>query len=111
MKLLLDQHLSWRLGTLLIPAFEAVAHVRALGLAESDDAEIFAWARTHDHAVVTKDADFSDLVVRHGPPPLVVWLRLGNAGTERLAAVLVAHRHRLELEARNSQTGLVILQG
>jgi predicted nuclease of predicted toxin-antitoxin system len=40
---------------------------------------------------VTKDEDFHRLSVLRGAPPKVVWLRLGNCGTDDVAAMLRKH--------------------
>jgi len=37
--------------------------------------------------VITKDSDFVKLVERHGPPPQIVLLTLGNTANARLRAV------------------------
>ena len=38
--------------------------------------------------VLTKDADFVELLERLGPPPRVVWLRCGNTSNARLRMIL-----------------------
>ena len=40
--------------------------------------------------MVTKDADFPNLLIRRGPPPQVIWLTIGDASAARLRAVLEA---------------------
>ncbi|HEV2381841.1 MAG TPA: DUF5615 family PIN-like protein [Terriglobia bacterium] len=42
------------------------------------DSELWAYARRHDLAIVTKDADFSQRIILADPPPRVVHLRVGN---------------------------------
>ena len=42
------------------------------------DSEIWQYARLHNMAIVTKDADFSDWIIPSDPPPRVVHLRIGN---------------------------------
>lgn len=56
---------------------DAVA-VREIGLRDANDAEIFRQARTADAVVMTKDRDFIRLLEEQGPPPQVIWLRVGN---------------------------------
>lgn len=59
--------LSARFG---VPAFA----LRDLGLRDATDRQIFEAARSTGEpiVVITKDRDFSDLVIRHGPPPQVL---------------------------------------
>jgi predicted nuclease of predicted toxin-antitoxin system len=66
---------------------DAVA-VRDLGLLLASDRNIFAAARLADAVVLTKDADFVELLEREGPPPRVVWLRCGNTSNARLRELL-----------------------
>lgn len=66
-------------------------HVLELGMLSSPDADIFAAAR-RDHAIViTKDEDFLRLLERHGPPPQVVWITVGNVRNARLRELIERH--------------------
>ena len=42
------------------------------------DSEIWAYAKEHNLTIVTKDADFSDLILLNNPPPRVIHIKLGN---------------------------------
>ena len=66
---------------------EAVA-VRELGLRDATDPEIFQAARQSAAVVMTKDRDFIHLLDAHGPPPHVIWLRMGNCSNAALQQVL-----------------------
>ena len=68
-------------------AIDAVA-LRALGLAQAKDRDIFDRARAAGAVVMTKDADFVELVERLGTPPQIVWIRCGNTSSARLRDVL-----------------------
>ena len=37
---------------------------------------------------MTKDRDFLHLLFEQGPPPQVIWLRVGNSSNQALQAVL-----------------------
>jgi len=63
--------------------------VRELGLRNADDREIFARARSAGAVVMTKDRDFLHLLFEQGPPPQVIWLRVGNSSNQALQAVLL----------------------
>lgn len=45
-------------------------------------------ARDHGFVIVTKDDDFLDLAAHYGPPPVVIWLKLGNCSNARVLAAL-----------------------
>jgi len=42
------------------------------------DSDIWIYAKEHNLTIVSKDADFSDLVLLNNPPPRVIHVRLGN---------------------------------
>ena len=63
--------------------------VRNLGLRNAADREIFAQARAAGAVVITKDRDFLHLLFEQGPPPQVIWLRVGNSSNQALQAVLL----------------------
>ena len=76
---------SWLRATFGVDAFT----LRDLDLRDAEDQVIFARARTESAIVVTKDRDFVDLVMRHGPPPQIVWLTCGNTSNAFLRDMLL----------------------
>lgn len=90
MKLLLDQNLSFRLLDSLRDAFPGSTQVSLVGLQEASDREIWDFAREQGFVIVTKDADFHELCLLLGPPPKVVWLKIGNASTRAVRDKLLA---------------------
>ena len=66
---------------------EAVA-VREIGLRNATDPVIFQRARAAADVVMTKDRDFMRLLDTHGPPPQVIWLRVGNSSNAALQQLL-----------------------
>ena len=87
-RLLFDENLSARLVRDLAPDFPGSNDVvTALGPRPSDEA-IWTFAGCQGFVVVTKDEDFQRFSVWRGFPPKVVWIRLGNATTTTIAALL-----------------------
>jgi predicted nuclease of predicted toxin-antitoxin system len=85
----LDAQLSPAMAVWLRMRFDLNAlAVREVGLRDAEDPEIFAAARTAGVVVLTKDADFVELLLRHGPPPQILWLRSGNTSNARLKQLL-----------------------
>lgn len=76
----------WLRATFGVEAFP----VRELGLREAEDSVIFAAARAAGAVVLTKDADFVDLLSRNGPPPQLLWLTCGNTSNAALRRLLIA---------------------
>lgn len=81
MRLLFDQNLSPRLVQRLTDLYPETTHVSLVGLDRASDAAVWEYAWTTNSIIVTKDADFSDIIVLRGFPPKVLWLRLGNCTT------------------------------
>ena len=81
MKLLFDAHLSHKLVLRLADAFPESSHVRMVGLKDQSDLAIWNYAKDQGLTIVTLDEDFYDLSCYYGPPPKVVWMRIGNQPT------------------------------
>jgi predicted nuclease of predicted toxin-antitoxin system len=81
MRLLLDQHLSWRLVAAWDEVFPGSAHVRTFDMSEADDSELWSFAQGRGYVIITKDHDFDDALKHPGPPPKVIRLSIGNAST------------------------------
>lgn len=96
MKLLFDQNLAPSLVRRLVDEYPDSAHTFTLGLGQADDREIWEYARDHGFAIVSKDSDFHQLSVKEGPPPKVLWVRLGNCSVDDIAGILRARLKDLE---------------
>ena len=92
MILWLDAQLSPALASWITAQFAPIqaVPVRELGLRDADDREIFAQARSAGAVVMTKDRGFLHLLFEQGPPPQVIWLRVGNSSNQALQAVLLS---------------------
>lgn len=109
MRLLLDQNLSRHLVGHLRDAFPESQHVLAVGLDTATDREVWEYARDHDLVLVSKDSDFRQLAFLHGPPPKVVWLRVGNTSTPAIATVVLDNVEAIESFVTNDDEALLIL--
>jgi predicted nuclease of predicted toxin-antitoxin system len=73
-RLLIDENLPFSLGARL-----GVDYIHASQIAEqASDTLLWQKARENDWIVLTRDTDFFDRLLRHGVPPRVIWIRLGN---------------------------------
>lgn len=88
MKLLFDQNLSYKLVRSFSDEFPGSAHVRDLRLASALDIEVWEHAKQFGFTIVSKDTDFSQRGFLFGPPPKVIWIRLGNCSTKEIEDVL-----------------------
>lgn len=110
MKLLLDNNLSFRLISEIEKSFPGSTHVRDVDLESADDAKIWAYAKQHDFAIVSKDDDFRQLSLLYEFPPKVVWLRLGNCSTKQLQEFLGASTSEL-IQFLGSDDGAYLVLG
>ncbi len=92
MRLLFDENLAARLAITLGDIYPDSTHVLALGLGGASDQAIWERAAAEDFVLVTKDEDFHSFAVLYGPPPKVIWIRLGNCTTQDVGQLLRVHR-------------------
>jgi predicted nuclease of predicted toxin-antitoxin system len=86
----IDAQLTPYLAPRLEQRFGIEAHaVRDLGLRDAKDRDIFRAAGAAGVVVMTKDADFAELLARLGPPPQVLWLTCGNTSNAFLRQILL----------------------
>lgn len=111
MKLLFDENLSPRLGKSLAQAFPGSLHVDDVGLHGRMDAEIWAYAGGHGFVLVSKDNDFRQLSFLRGAPPKVVWLRIGNASTREVSALLLSRQPEIAEFVADPEAALLLVQG
>ena len=111
MKLLLDENLSFNLVGRLLDTYPESAHVSMLGLATATDQDIWAYAKEHGYTIVSKDSDFRQLAFMYGPPPKVVWVRVGNISTGGVLQVLHEYQQAMEAFGESEDEALLVLQG
>jgi len=93
MTVLIDQNISHRIVPQIAFLFDELVHVKTLGWIDWNDHEIFMSARNLKYdAVITLDEDFNKLLLQHGTPPKVIWLKTGNCSTIQLTGVILAHK-------------------
>jgi len=76
--------------------------VRDLGLESSLDIDVWEYAKQFGFTIVSKDTDFSQRGFLFGPPPKVVWIRLGNCSTKEIEDVL--HSYSAEIRQFGSDS-------
>ena len=107
MRLLFDQNLSRLLVGRFAEEFPDSVHVTDVGLDRATDREVWDFARAGGYVIVSKDSDFRQLAFLFGPPPKVVWLRVGNA--RRRHRVVAARQHRCRRGSRRAIDALLVL--
>lgn len=107
--LLLDENLSPRLVTELSIDYPGTLHVDSVGLHGLPDRDVWEYARDRGLVLVSKDNDFRQLSFLLGAPPKVVWLRIGNAPTRDVLALLRTKREQIVLFVNEEETALLPL--
>ena len=110
MKLLFDENLSPRLIRRLAELFPESQHVDLVGLHGRTDRTVWDYAGLHRFTIVSKDNDFRQLSFLKGPPPKVVWLSVGNAGTDLIGALLERSHQRIAAFLDDPEAGLLVLE-
>ena len=109
MKLLLDHNLSPKLIVKLGDIFEDIGHIEHFGMSESEDRDVWEFARRHDYTIITKDSDFHDMSILRGPPPQLIWLRCGNSSTIMIEKLIREHLTQIvEFEKEPGECALVL---
>jgi predicted nuclease of predicted toxin-antitoxin system len=109
-KLLFDENLSARLVALLQSEYPGSAHIEQLLGRGRGDGEVWEHARANGFAIASKDNDFRQRAFLLGPPPKVVWLSVGNAGTDAIAALLKARAGDLGRFDANPEEALMVIE-
>jgi len=110
MKLLFDNNLSPKLVTKVVDTFPDSNHVSNLGLDKASDLEVWNLARKEGYCLVTKDADFNEILASKGFPPKVIWIRLGNCTTDAILKLLQTHFETIIEFEKDQSAGLLELQ-
>lgn len=109
MKLLFDENVSYRLVAALAKTYPGSAHVRDIGLLAAGDSAVWDHAREFDFVIVSKDNDFRQRSFVHGAPPKVIWLEVGNTGTDAIADVLRDNEAQIAAFERDEEASLLVL--
>src|SRR6056297_2661387 len=90
MKLWIDAQLSPAIAAWINRTFDDVEaeSVRALGLRDATDPEIFEEAKKLDAVVMSKDDYFIQLIEQRGTPPKLIWITCGNTSNARMRVIL-----------------------
>lgn len=109
MKLLFDHNLSPRLVNRLADLFPKSSHIYMLGLEQADDQEVWRYAQSNEFIIVTRDSDYNELLVLHGFPPKVIWIRRGNCSTAAIEEMLQSHLSEIQALTSTPTLGILTL--
>lgn len=107
--LLFDENLSHHLPGLLADVYPGSVHVRHLGMTGAADPAVWRHAAANGLAIVSRDRDMQALSLRHGHPPKVIWVYVGNVSTARTEALLRSRYPRVAAFLADPDDPLLIL--
>jgi len=81
-----------------------------VGLRGQSDQAILDFAAARGFIIVSKDNDFRQLSFLKGAPPKVIWLEVGNAGTDRIGELLLSRRALVSDFATTAEDALLVLE-
>lgn len=93
MKIWIDAQLSPSIALWISQSVEGIEaqSLRAVGLRDATDKEIFEKAGRSGVVIMSKDDDFVKLLDQFGPPPQIIWISCGNTSNARMREVLARH--------------------
>ncbi len=109
MKLLFDENLSPRLVELPASEFPGSRHIESLDMRGATDGTVWEYAQENDYVIVSKDNDFRQRSFLYGPPPKVISVSVGNAGTDKIAELLRQNRNQIQTFVDDPSQGLLLL--
>lgn len=96
MNLLFDQNISFRVKKMLSGNFTGCKHVFDCKLNNSEDSDIWSYAKEKGYTIVTFDSDFYDMSLINGHPPKIIWIRTGNMSTKEVAQLINSNQKVIE---------------
>jgi predicted nuclease of predicted toxin-antitoxin system len=110
MKLLFDQNLSPRLVQKLDDLFPDSTHVLHQGLDRAEDKTVWDFAQREGLVLVSKDSDFSELILLFGFPPKVIWICRGNCSTRDIEQILRQNHDLIQTLEKDESSGILLLR-
>ena len=72
-----------------MPEYIPATHINSEGLINSNDFEIWQYAKAGGYTIVNQDSDFNDIFIVHGFPPKIIWFKTGNLKNSQILEYLL----------------------
>ncbi len=109
MKLFFDENISSKLVNRVAQEFPNSTHIDFLRMQGTTDTNIWEYAKTENYIIVFKDNDFRQRSFLLGFLSKVIWLSIGNGGTQVIGNLLLENTEQIKKFADNSIEGLLVL--
>lgn len=110
MKLLFDEHFSFRTVRALLDIFPEAKHVSFFNLDRRPDETIWQFAILEGFTIVTKDDDFHQRSLTLGQPPKIIWLKLPNGSNKELEEFIRSRAKTMINFACEGEEALLLLK-
>ncbi len=110
MRLLLDENLSESIAGRVRVAFPDTEHVRRVLGSGRPDAAVWSYAKSAGRTLVTLDADFQILSVKHGAPPKLIWIAAHNASNPEIAHLLIDRCDAIIAFGQSAESTMLVLR-
>jgi predicted nuclease of predicted toxin-antitoxin system len=105
MKLLIDANISYKIVGKIKSIFPDSLHVNNEKVKLNTDIEIWKYSNEHDFAILTYDADFYDIGLLKGSPPIIIWIRRGNLTISEITELLFINQLKIQnLQIESNKT-------
>ena len=109
MKLLLDENISSKLVKFLTKYFPESSHIDFLQMQGTTDTSIWEYAQAENFITLLKDNDFRQRSFLFGSPPKVIWLSVGNGGTQVIKELILENIALIQNFSQDPMEGLLVL--
>lgn len=79
-------------------------HVSDISPILQGDDFIFKYSGENGFTIATFDEDFENIQLNRGSPPKIIWLRMGNTSTAKIAERLIDNGERIKRIHRKSRS-------
>ena len=108
-RLLFDNNISHRILPRIAKLYPDSTHVMLEELDTSTDDEVWAYAREQHMTIVSKDSDFSDMVLHRGAPPKLIWIKIGNCRVADIEHLLISNHREIKAFIEESNSAILSL--
>ena len=108
-KILLDQNLSFKIKKEIKDVFSELKPISDLKLSDTDDLNIWQYAKINGYSIITFDADFIDISTIKGFPPEIIWLPMGNSTTYKIVQIISNNQFLITEFLSNHENGCLEL--
>ncbi len=105
-RLIADENISWRIKNLLkewtiLPANQILTTQRI------SDFAIWQFAKSNNYHILTFDEDFTAIQTLYSFPPKIIWLRIGNLSTNKIASKLLDLESEIMMFLLDAEAGVL----